>query len=54
MPKGWKPEREMAVSERFKTFIPSDSEEEDWGDDDREWPVEGIVEEDIDVFGRRQ
>lgn len=35
-------------------FVPSDAPPEDWGDDEQEWPVENIVEEDIDIFGGKQ
>ena len=35
-------------------FVPSDAPPEEWAEDEKEWPVEGIVEEDIDIFGNQQ
>ncbi|TBU26365.1 SET domain-containing protein [Dichomitus squalens] len=35
-------------------YLPSPSPEEDWGDTDREWVVDGVVGESIDAFGQKR
>ena len=35
-------------------YSPSPSPEEDWGESDREWVVDGIVGESIDAFGQKR
>ena len=35
-------------------YSPSPSPEEDWGDDDTEWTIEGIVGESIDALRQKR
>lgn len=54
MPRPKKSFQDDSRTDIFDHFVPSDTPQEDWGDDDEEWPVDAVVEEDIDVFGRKQ